>query len=164
MDTDQIGIVVLVGLFILGYALRHWYKDRAKKFLISKQVIGGSVLKIIEHNPEKPTSYIEINLALANHQKLSFGIETISKKRELTKYYFDDMALENSHLVADSNEKGHAYLVHKKSLVFKLNELGLKLYRFRFFVEVAPQKVFKSPELSFSSKGLLFKPDTGNYN
>ncbi len=164
MDTDQIGIVVLVSLFILGFALRNWYKDRSKKFLISRQVIGGSVLKITEHNPEKPDSIIEINLSNIQFDQVAFGIETISKKRILTKYYFHDMNLGDSELVMSHKEMTCAYLAHKKKLVYALNDLGIQLYRFRFFAEVAPQKILKSPELSFSSKGLLYKPDTGNYN
>lgn len=164
MDTDQIGIVVLVSLFILGFVLRNWYKDRSKKFLISKQVIGGGILKITEHNPEKPGSLIEINLSNIQYDQVAFGIETISKKRILTKYYFSDMSLESSELVMSPKELTCSYLANKKNLVSALNDLGVKLYRFRFFAEVAPQKIFKSPELSFSSKGLLYKPDTGNYN
>lgn len=164
MSTDQIGIVVLVVLFAIGFALRGWYKDRAKKYLISQQFIGGSVLSVVEHNPEKPFSLIEISLTNVSLDKLAFGIETISKKRALQKFYFNDLELEKSQLTFDELHQTSAFFAHKKSLVTSLNNQNIKLFRFRFFVEAAPQKVFKSPELAFSTKGLLFKPDTGSYN
>jgi len=164
MTVDQIAIIVLVLLFAIGLSLRNWFKNRQKKLLISRQYLAGKILSVIEHNPEKPEALIEISL---KGQKLSserFGIEFISRKRDLVQYYFHGLELINKADDKNSEDNQSVFLLDKKSFLFAIKNLEIKLYRFRFFIKLEENSLLKTPELAFSSKTLLFKPDTGKYN
>jgi hypothetical protein len=62
------------------------------------------------------------------------------------------------------DQSGARFFIEKRSLLQLIRNEEIRLYRFRFFVKIDDQQLIKSPEFAFSSKFLIFKPDTGKFN
>jgi hypothetical protein len=167
MTADQIGILILLILFATGFAFRRWYIRQPKTYKISDQHISGWQLLIFDHNPRADGSTIELNCKSNNGSSAAeykFGMELIQKKRELRKLFFDpasDLKFEQKSL---SDQSGARFFIEKRSLLQLIRNEEIKLNRFRFFVKIGDQQLIKSPEFAFSSKFLIFKPDTGKFN
>ncbi|MDA3943830.1 MAG: hypothetical protein PF694_09880 [Bacteroidetes bacterium] len=167
MTADQIGIVVLVVLFAAGYGFRRWYKNQARSYKISENLFNGYTLTIYDHNPRADGATLEIKCEAPLHgdlQGCDFGIELIKKKRERFKMLFkdyDDMRF----VVKITDDKKLAQgLLEKKSLLHVIRNEGLQLNRFRFYVQTKNGSLMKSPEFAFSTRFLIYRPDTGKYN
>ena len=167
MTADQIGILVLVLLFVAGYAFRKWFISQPKTYKISEQYISNRKLIIYDHNPRSEHSTIEIACQINEHNNLnalSFGIELIQKKRDLLKIEFNSYPeLEFEQRFSD-NQSFVRFFIEKRSLLEIIRNEEFKLYRFRFFVKTDELNYIKSPEFTFSSKFLIIKPDTGKFN
>ncbi|MBG0782516.1 MAG: hypothetical protein H0S84_09635 [Bacteroidales bacterium] len=167
MTADQLGFLILLVIFATGFAFRRWYIRQPKSYKISDQHINGWQLLIFDHNPRTEGSTIELycksNTGLSARD-FEFGLELIQKKRELRKLFFDplsDLKFEQKIL---PDQSGARFFIEKRSLLQLIRNEEIRLYRFRFFVKIDDQQLIKSPEFAFSSKFLIFKPDTGKFN
>lgn len=167
MTADQIGILILVVLFGVGYAFRSWYKKQARTYKISNSLANGYTLTIFDHNPRAESATLELKCTAPAEGSLSeskFGIEIIRKKRELYKIYFAEHAeIRAAYKLAD-DQRQVQLLIEKKSLLDLIRKEEIKLNRFRFFIELNNSTFIKSPEFAFSSRFLIYKVDTGKYN
>jgi len=167
MTADQIGIIILVLLFVVGYAFRSWYKKQARSYRISDSVANGYTLTIFDHNPRAEGATLELRCTAPIDGKLngsSFGIEIIRKKRELYKIFFTDHPEMRAGLKLADDNKMIQLLIEKKSLLDIIRKEEIKLNRFRFFIDLGNHSYIKSPEFTFSSRFLIYKVDTGKYN
>ncbi len=167
MTADQLGTLILVVLFATGYGFRRWYIRQPKTYKISDQHVNGWQLLIFDHNPRADGSTIELNCKSNKGMQavdFEFGIELIQKKRELTKLFFnpeDELKFQQKNL---PDKSGSRFFIEKRSLLQLIRNEEIKLNRFRFFVKIGDHQFIKSPEFAFSSKFLIFKPDTGKFN
>ncbi len=167
MTADQIGIIILVVLFVVGYAFRSWYKKQARSYKISTSPANGYILTIFDHNPRAEGATLELKCTAPVDGTLSessFGIEIIRKKRELYKIFFADHTEMRAGIKLSEDQKTIQLLIEKKSLLDIIRKEEIKLNRFRFFIELGNNSFIKSPEFAFSSRFLIYKADTGKYN
>jgi len=167
MTADQIGILILVLLFSVGYAFRSWYKKQARSYNISNSVVNGFTLSIFDHNPRSEGATLELKCVAPEGGNLggsSFGIEIIKKKRELYKIPFTNHPEMNFAVKLADDNKMIQGIIEKKSLLDIIRKEEIKLNRFRFYVELNTGSFIKSPEFTFSSRFLIYKVDTGKYN
>jgi len=165
---DQETILILIMSILVGGALlfRKWYLSQPRSYKVSEQWHNTYRITITEHNPRHETAVIEIGLS-PSETSLSadrFLVEFISKKRELNRKTLPELGIEDVDISYNAHNKILKCKFEKRDLMRGIRQHEIKLNRFRFVVLLTNTSIFKSPEFAFSSKSMLFRPDTGKYN
>lgn len=166
MDQDTLFILFMLVVGGLAMMFRNWYKNRPKRYLISLQHINGMQFKVVELDPRTTHGSILIlaeGLADVGVIK-EFGIEKIDKKRELEVIPLSDGIIKTFVPDDHAHSVGLVAAFYKQDFFDLLHDKAIKKARFRFYIVLPNGQKLKSHELAFSSKNLLFKPDTGKYN
>jgi len=166
MDQDTILLLVIGALGGAAILFRRWYRAQPRSYKVSEQWHNAVRMVVTEHNPRKEGAVIEIELSPIN-EKLDtdhFMVEFISRKRELERKTLSELGIEEVIISYDGKSNSVTCAFEKRDLIRGIRSLDIKLHRFRFLVRVSKVSVKKSPEFAFSSKSMLFRPDTGKYN
>lgn len=165
---DQGTIIILTISVLAGGAIlfRRWYLSQARSYKVSEQWHNTYRITITEHNPRHETAVIEIGLSPSETSFSAdrFLVEFISKKRELNRKTLPELGIEDVDISYNAHNKLLKCTFEKRDLMRGIRLNDINLYRFRFVVLLTNTSIFKSPEFAFSSKSMLFRPDTGKYN
>ncbi|MBS4058503.1 MAG: hypothetical protein KKD74_11475 [Bacteroidetes bacterium] len=166
MDQDTLFILFMLVVGGLAMMFRNWYTNRPKHYLISVQLINGMQFKVIELDPRTKHGSILIAVDGCADIKLigEFGIEKIDHKRNITVFPLSGGIIKTIVPENPVHQKGLIAAFYKQDFFDLLHDAAIKKARFRFYALLPNGQKLKSHELSFSSKNLLFKPDTGKYN
>ena len=155
-------IIVFIVISVYVYNIR---KNTTRTFLLSDQHYPIASLNVwIQKEKGKIESII---IEVKNREKLrivDIKTELITGKREFN--YYDHMQLSNSNPMPVDLSPDKDYKMELPFNSFKeLMSEGKHPFRtFRFVVEGDDGKTFKSHELGFNSKWVIYRPDTGSYN
>lgn len=166
MDQDTIFLLVIGALGGAAILFRKWYLAQPRSYKVSEQWHNAIRMVVTEHNPRKETAVIEIELSPVTSvpEVDCFMVEFISKKRELERKTLTELGITEISISYDGKNKSVTCTFEKRDLMRGIRSFDIKLYRFRFVVGVTKVSLNKSPEFAFSSKSMLFRPDTGKYN
>lgn len=166
MDKDSLIIVVMVILVTGAVLLRRWYLSIPKSYKVSETRTGDFTLTLTEHNPRFETAEIELLLQFRNEgsDEIVVLVEFLNKKRDFERFSLAALSIEDISISHSNQNKQFACSFEKRDLMRGIRLKGIDLYRFRFVMQVNNTTIIKSPEFAFSSKSMLFKPDTGRYN
>ncbi len=161
---STIGYIVIIGLVIISVALYNIRKKKLKIYLLSNQQYPELSLAINIKKEQGDIEAILINIiALKKVELTEIKVELISSKREFNFYslntVFDNLKLP---MKVEKSENSSFQIPFKdfKSLLVE-GEHPFRTFR---FVVVGNDKVFKSHELGFNKKWVIYRPDSGNYN
>lgn len=155
-------IIVFIVISVYVYNIR---KNTTRTFLLSDQHYPIASLNVwIQKEKGKIESII---IEVKNTEKLrivNIKTELITGKREFN--YYDHRQLSNSYPMPVELPPDKDYKMELPFNSFKeLMSEGEHPFRtFRFVVECDGSKTFKSHELGFNSKWVIYRPDTGSYN
>jgi hypothetical protein len=166
MDNDLIAVVVLGLLAGGGIVFRRWYLRQPRTYKVSEQVSGTRKLTITEHNPRFETATIEVGLfdKVLLKEDIQTAIEFIDKKNEFVRYSLEDLGIDEIELKRSDDNKSFSCTFEKRDLMRGIRAKGISLYRFRFVLLTDSMPFLKSHVFAFSTKYMLFRPDSGRYN
>jgi hypothetical protein len=166
MDTDLIAALVLSLLAGGGIIFRRWYLRQPRSYKVSEMLSGNKKMTVFEHNPRFETATIE--LLLTDKQQISeriqVAVEFIDKKNEFVRLSLDELGIDEITIKKSYNKTVFSCTFEKRDLMRGVRAKEISLFRFRFVFMVDSMPVIKSGIFAFSSKYMLFKPDTGRYN
>lgn len=155
-------IIVFMVITIYVYNLR---KNSSKVFSLSEQVYPGISLQIrIKKHRGKINGIL---ITLMNKDRLVINdikAELITGKREFNYYNHNKLPLQiELPVIIDS---GNGFETEIPFLSFKeiMSEGDLPFRTFRLVIVTDDGKTYKSHELGFNSKWVIYRPDTGSYN
>lgn len=155
-------IIILVIVSVYFYNLR---KKTSRTFTLSQQNYADAVFKV-RVIKEKGT-ITKLILALESKKDLditSISVELITRKREFNSYDLCDVFIDiKVPFLVNSNE---AYNVELDFEKFKklLADGDLPFRTFRFVVKAKNNTAYKSHELGFNKRWVIYRPDSGTYN
>lgn len=155
-------IIVFIIISVYVYNIR---KNTSRTYLLSDQHYPKTSFYIwIKKEKGKIESII---IEVKNSEQLRIydvRVELITRKRDFS--YYDHKQLSDSvslpvNLSANMNYRLELPFNSFKELLSK----GDNPFRtFRFVADCSDGKIFKSHELGFNSKWVIYRPDTGSYN
>ena len=153
-------LVIVISIYI--YNIR---KKQSRIFSLSEQNFPSNIfyVKIVKLNGVITSILIEI-YALKDMNITSVRAELITGKRVFN--YYDISGLcNNLDLPLDLTES-HSCKIEIPFTDFKkmMNDGELPFRTFRFVINDYRNNPFKSHELGFNSKWIIYRPDTGSYN
>jgi hypothetical protein len=166
MDNDLIAVVVLGLLAGGGILFRRWYLQQPRTYKVSEQVSGVRKLTITEHNPRFETATIEVGLydKVSLTKEIQTSIEFIDKKNEFVRFSLDDLGIDEVQLKLSDDNKNFSCTFEKRDLMRGIRTKGISFNRFRFVLMTDSLPFLKSHVFAFSTKYMLFRPDSGRYN
>ncbi|MDP3462065.1 MAG: hypothetical protein Q8S18_04675 [Bacteroidales bacterium] len=166
MDKESLAIIVMVILVAGAVLVRRWYLNLPKTYKVSESQTGEFILTVTEHNPRFETATIELLLHYKNERsnEIEVLVEFLNSKREFERFSLAELSIEDIDISHSSQNKQFSCSFEKRDLMRGIRLKEIELYRFRFVMQVNKTTIIKSPEFAFSSKSMLFRPDTGRYN
>lgn len=166
MNNEIIALIATAILIGSGLLFRRWYLSLPRTYKVSEQWWGTYGLSVIEHNPRFETATIEIICESKTPMAAvdDTGAEFISKKRDFTRISLSDMGIDEVAINATADNCSVSFMFEKRDFMRGIRNKEIKFFRFRFFVKLQTGTVLKSPDFAFSSKHMLFRPDSGKYN
>ncbi|MBK9290173.1 MAG: hypothetical protein IPM52_00835 [Bacteroidetes bacterium] len=165
MTQEQFSIIFLSILIGGAIWFRRWYHAQPRHYKVSEQVSGGKLLTVTELNPRWETAAIELRLRSREPlDAIEAFVEFIPTKGEAFKLSLQELGIDDIRL--DRNETGNQFILtfEKRDLMRGIRQREIQPYRFRFVVGTEGSAPIKSHIFGFSSKYMLFRPDTGRYN
>ncbi len=162
---STISYIIIIVIVILSIMVYNYKKKQTRRYLLSVQQFPelNLEIKIQKHlgviNAILVVVYPKTDLILAD-----IKIELISAKREFNYYSLD-------HLIHNINLPTN--IVKNKMIEFEVPFESFKslladgehpFRTFRFLVTSNINKPYKSHEMGFNKKWVIYRPDTGSYN
>ena len=157
--------IVIIALIIISVFIYNIRKKQSRIYLLSVQNYPDLKLSVNIEKKEGEINAILLNIIPVIDIELKDAkVELISKKREfnyysLTSYYSDNNAFNTMH--ANSEEQIKIPFNEFKTL---LKDGEHPFRTFRFVVYAKNDKPYKSHELGFNKKWIIYRPDSGSYN
>jgi hypothetical protein len=166
MSQENIVILVLGALALIGYLVRNWYIRQPKSYTVSEQFAGNFRLSITDHNPKQDDASLKMKFKVSNSIKANAipAVEFISKKSEFERFTFDELNLEGSYITKNEETGSWDFIFEKRDFLKIIREREIKLNRFRFVVIAEGIPLIKSHVFVFSSKFMLIIVERGKHN
>lgn len=159
-------MLLIAGLLIIaGVLFRKWYLAKPRVYKVSETTAAKTTLTVIEHNPRFETASIELSLhGKGVSEKQTIGVEFLNKNGEFDRKNLAELEIDDIVSSFDAEKMLSSIAFEKRDLMRGIRQLNIQLYRFRFVVVDENKAIVKSPVFAFSSKYMLFRPDSGRYN
>jgi hypothetical protein len=165
MTEEQISILFLA--FVAGGALwfRHWYRSQPRTYKVSEQISGGRMLTVFELNPRWETASIELKISSREPMgKIEAYVEFIPARGQAKRLSIGELGIDDVTEWYSDDSKQCSIRFEKRDLMRGIRQHEIKPDRFRFAAGDGETFLIKSHLFGFSSKYMLFRPDTGRYN
>ncbi|PKP51193.1 MAG: hypothetical protein CVT92_13390 [Bacteroidetes bacterium HGW-Bacteroidetes-1] len=166
MDKNSIVFLVLAALAGAALLFRRWYLRFPRSYIVSEQISGDKSLTVTEHNPRFETATIE--LSVKNLTAFSFmpetAVEFIDTKGEFTRFSLEALEITDVSNTISEDLKHFKCTFEKRDLMRGIRNREIKLNSFRFVALSGQKALIKSHVIAFSTKYMLFRPDSGKYN
>ena len=161
---STVSYIVIAALIVISVYVYNLRKNRISTFSISIQQFPALILiiKIKKNKGRIEDIIIEIQ-SKSQLEIISTKAELISKTRDFNYYDLQNIAELKLPLNLEKGKSRHIILSFNsfKSLLMD----GEHPFRtFRFTITDSSGKKYKSHELGFNKKWVLYKPDSGHYN
>lgn len=164
---DQQSLMLLTGILLVaaGVLFRRWYLSKPRLYEVAETSAGKLLLKVTERNPRFETASIELKISGKDvTDALLAGIEFIDKKGGFERKSLAELEIDDIQMVYEAENKYLTIEFEKRDLMRGIRQLNIQLHRFRFVINLHDKPLIKSPVFAFSSKYMLFRPDSGRYN
>ncbi len=156
-------ILIVIGLLVFAvYKIRHAH---ARPHLLSQQIYPEVMLKVLVRKEKNKTSHIQIEIY--GRQSIHINdikVELIMQDRQMhslpVKQMFSPALSEFNLEVAQHQVLSCPFNDFKDELM----SVKIPFKTFRVVAHGANAKKFKSNELAFNNKWVIYKPDSGTYN
>lgn len=152
---------------LIGGAIwfRQWYHSQPRTYKVSEQVSGGRLLTVTELNPRWETAAIELKLISRDPiDGIKAWVEFVSPRSETLKLSLEELGIDEVVVSYTEDQKQCSISFEKRDLMRGIRQHEIKPHRFRFVISDNEGFICKSHIFGFSSKYMLFRPDTGRYN
>lgn len=155
-------IAILVIIFVVVYNIR---KQQTRSYLLSEQLypnIDFSV-NIVKHQSKIETISLK---AIANKKITinSIKVELITRSREFNYYSLNNYITSTNFPIKLNISDEMSFNLPFDEFKRLLNEGDLPFRTFRFTIVSDNDKSYKSHELGFNKKWIIYRPDSGTYN
>lgn len=160
--VTYITIAIIVVLVITVYNYR---KKQVRYYLLSIQQFPELILNISIQKQKGNISAIIIKLsAIKNVVLKDISIELISSKREFKYYSLQSLLNSNPFPVNLGENTNIKFLVRFEDFRLLLMDGEHPFRTFRFVAVSDKDKTYKSHEMGFDKKWVIYRPDSGTYN
>ena len=123
------------------------------------------MLAVTEINPRWETASIELDIKGREPLgEFEAFVEFIPLRGETTRLSLVDLGIDDILVNRSDDGRQCSIVFEKRDLMRGIRHREVKPYHFRFVVVEDHSFVIKSHLFGFSSKYMLFRPDTGRYN
>ncbi len=155
-----IAIIVIVSVIVYNYK-----KQQVRIYLLSEQIYPELRLEVKIKKFKGLTSSILIHvLAFEDTTIKDIQVELISSKREFNSYSLDELISLNQLPIVLKKDTSIEYCVPFESYKALLRDGPHPFRTFRFMILSKNNKPYKSHEMGFNKKWVIYRPDSGNYN
>ncbi len=164
MESTVIYIVIAV-IVILAITIYNYRKKQVRYYLLSLQKYPELTFGINIQKTQSKISAISILVAATKNIFLNdIKIELISSKREFNYYSLVPLLESNSFPIELDIMKKKEFFIQFEDFRKLLMDGEYPFRTFRFVVESDKGQKFKSHEMGFDKKWVIYRPDSGTYN
>jgi len=161
-----ISYIVIIALIIVSIYVYNIRKKQSRVFVLSNQDFPDLSLSVnVQKNAVTAESLIVVISTKNNIRINDIKTELITSKREFNYYNLDSLCTEKYifpvEVISESDITFTIPFDDFKSLLAD-GEHPFRTFRFVIYSETS--KPFKSHELGFNKKWVIYRPDSGNYN
>lgn len=166
MDKNSIVFLVLAALVGAVLLFRRWYLRFPRSYKVSEQLSGDKSLTVTEHNPRFETATIELSVKsmTALSAMPETAVEFIDIKGEFKRFSLEELEITDVSNTISEDRKRYSCTFEKRDLMRGIRNKEIKLNSFRFVALIGQKALIKSHIFAFSTKYMLFRPDSGKYN
>jgi len=162
---STVSYILIAVIIILAFTVYNYRKKQTRYYLLSRQKYPKLELKIIIQKTQRKISAVVISLSTVEDLDLSdIKVELISHKREFNYYSLASLISTNrlpSKLKKNTKVEFSVPFEEFRTLLMD----GEHPFRtFRFVAVSEKDKSYKSHELGFDKKWVIYRPDSGKYN
>lgn len=157
--------ILIVVIIILSVTVYNYRKKQTRRYLLSKQRYPEIIIEINIQKHQSKINAILINLTLLKEITLSdIRIELISKKRDFN-YYSLLPLIEKSNISGTLEAKSKTeFEISFEKFKTLLMDGEHPFSTFRVVIVSKTKQSFKSHEMGFNKKWVIYRPDSGKYN
>lgn len=150
---------------ILSVTVYKYKKKQTRYYLLSKQLYPELIISInIKKHQGKIAAILVNSEAVKDLIITDLRIELISKKREFNYYSLQELAQINNFPLSIKKEGKAEFIVPFEDFRTMLMDGEHPFSTYRFVVVSNAGQSFKSHEMGFNKKWVIYRPDTGSYN
>lgn len=164
MESTVIYITIAI-ILILVITVYNYRKKQVRYYLLSLQRYPELVLSIRIQKQKGKISAIFVNLSTTVDIELKdLKIELITVKREFNYYSLKSLLNSDPFPVKLEENSKIKFLVRFKDFRTLLMDGEHPFRTFRFVIISGKDKIFKSHEMGFDKKWVIYRSDSGTYN
>ena len=165
MMESTVTYIVIAIIMALTITVYNYKKKKIRYYLLSKQQYPELTISVdIKKTEGKISAIIISNTAKVPVEIVDFKVELISKKREFNYYSLQQLLIDNSLPAVLNNAQKFQFEISFDKFKELLMEGELLFRTFRFVTISKNGRSFKSHEMGFNSRWVIYRPDSGNYN
>ncbi len=160
-----IGYIIIILFVTVSVYVYNSRKNTIRSFVLSEQIYPGIIYRVWIKKEKGSISSIILDLSCKRNIEINeLKVELITLKRTINSYSLNTLA-QNTTLPkkVDSGENINIEINFDQFKTL-LSEGDLPFRTFRFVILTAQGGIFKSHELGFNKKWIIYRPDSGNYN
>jgi hypothetical protein len=162
---STVSYIIIVVLVILSIIVYNYKKKKIRYYLLSEQQYPELKIGVNIQKYQGKIVAILINfLAVKNVTLIDLRIELISKEREFNFYSLKLLINAESFPIKLKPERKMEFLIPMEEFRTLLMDGEHPFRTFRFVGISERGQAFKSHEMGFDKKWIIYRPDTGKYN
>ena len=162
---STISYIIIIVIVILSITVYNYKKKQTRQYLLSTQQFPELNLEIkIQKHLGKINAILVVAYPKKDVTLTDIKIELITGKREFN-YYSLDHLINNINLPINIvKDKKIEFEIPFESFKSLLADGEYPFRTFRFLITSNINKLYKSHEMGFNKKWVIYRPDTGSYN
>lgn len=162
---STVSYIIIVVLVILSIAVYNYRKQKIRYYLLSEQLYPEIKIGVkIKKNKGKIIGILINFLAVKDVVLADVRVELISKEREFNFYSLSFLINNERFPIELKAERKKEFLISIEQFRKLLMDGEHPFRTFRFVGLSERGQVFKSHEMGFDKKWVIYRPDSGKYN
>ena len=162
---DIISYVILFAFGLTALILYQKHRTKQRNLPLSVQHFPDLILEVIIQKQYGKTQNLIVKTSAKNVFTIAkISVELIDKKRKIEIVEIKTDKIDKTSPIKLNDFEQHHFKLNPEHFQEFLQKQEIPFSTFRFIVENADGKRFKSHDLAFNKNWSIFKPDSGTYN
>ncbi len=162
---STVSYILIAAIMILSFTVYNYRKKQIRYYQLSMQKYPELVLSIIIQKTQRKISAVLVKLSSTGEMNLNdIKIELISAKREFNYYSLRSLISTKSLPTKLNKNTKIEFLIPFEEFRTLLMDGEHPFRTFRFIAVSDKKQSYKSHEMGFDKKWIIYRPDLGKYN
>ncbi len=162
---STVSYILIAAIMILSFTVYNYRKKQIRYYQLSMQKYPELVLSIIIQKTQRKISAVLVKLSSTGEMNLNdIKIELISAKREFNYYSLRSLISTKSLPTKLNKNTKIEFLIPFEEFRTLLMDGEHPFRTFRFIAVSDKKQSYKSHEMGFDKKWIIYRPDSGTYN